>query len=175
MADAGTSTTISAVDSNTTLSVANDIFTNAENFSIAHKYVRFYKTNAQLLSGGNPYAVASPYSSSDLADLSFTQSADILFIAHPSYQPRQLIRSGDTNWAFEYVHTKDGPYGDINTFGSATIQVVGTETSEEVGDPLLDLSDHFFQFANHELLDGMRVKIRLDSIRELLLEQLLET
>ena len=160
---------VKAVDSNTQLSLQDasgsdvDIFTSGENFSIAHKYVRFYKTNAQLLSGGNPYAVASPYSSSDLADLSFTQSADILFIAHPSYQPRQLIRSGDTNWAFEYVHTKDGPYGDINPFGSATIQVVGTETSEEVGDPLLDLSDHFFQFANHELLDGMRVRMALAS------------
>ncbi len=124
-----------------------------------NQYVRFFKNSAVLESGGSAYEITSPYSIADLDNLSFTQSADILFIAHPSYQPRQLIRSGDTSWAFEYLHTKDGPYGDINPFDSATIQIVGTEASEEIGDPQLDLTDSFFQFANHGLLDGMKIRM----------------
>ena len=124
-----------------------------------NQYVRFFKNNAVLESGGSAYEITSPYSTADLDNLSFTQSADILFIAHPSYQPRQLIRSGDTNWEFDFIYTKDGPYGDINPVESATMQVVGTEESEEIGSPQVDVSDHFFQLANHELLDGMRVRI----------------
>ena len=158
-----TSTTISAVDSNTTLSVASNIFTNGENFSIAHKYVRFYKNNAQLLTGGNPYAIVSPYGTADLDALNFTQSADILFIAHPSYQPRQLIRSGDTSWAFDYVNTTDGPYLSINHKESATLTASGTLTSVDVGNPQVDITDHFFQLANHDLLDGMAIKMALKS------------
>ena len=158
---------VKAVDSNSQLSLKDasgsdvDIFTSGENFSIAHAYVRFYKSNAQLLSGVNPYAVASPYSSSDLSDLSFTQSADILFIAHPSYQPRQLIRSGDTDWAFDYIHTEDGPYGPINTEDSALLKVDTTATSVEIGDPHLDITDNFFQLPNHDMLDGMVARMTL--------------
>ena len=88
-----------------------------------NQYVRFFKNSAVLESGGSAYEISSPYSTSDIDYLSLTQSADILFIAHPSYQPRQLIRSGDTSWAFEYFNTLDGPYGPINTSEEATIEI----------------------------------------------------
>lgn len=45
------------------------------------------------------YQIASPYLEADLYDLHFTQSADVLTIVHPSYQQRELSRSGATSWA----------------------------------------------------------------------------
>jgi hypothetical protein len=46
------------------------------------------------------YEIASPFVEADLFDLHYTQSADVLTITHPSYAPRELRRTGATNWAF---------------------------------------------------------------------------
>lgn len=46
------------------------------------------------------YTIVSPYAAADLALLKFTQSADVMTFTHPNYQPRKLVRSGATNWAF---------------------------------------------------------------------------
>jgi hypothetical protein len=78
-------------------------------------YVRFYTLGGQLLSGMSPYEIATPYTTADLADLSFTQSADVLYIAHRNYKPRKLSRIGPTNWTLTAITTKDGPYGPFNT------------------------------------------------------------
>jgi hypothetical protein len=78
-------------------------------------YVRFYTLGGQLLSGATPYEIATPYTTADLADLSFTQSADVLYIAHRNYKPRKLSRVGPTNWTLTAITTKDGPYGPFNT------------------------------------------------------------
>ena len=126
-------------------------------------YVRFFKNGAVLESGGSAYEIVSPYGTADLDNLSFTQSADIIFFAHPSYQPRQLIRNADTSWEFAYVETLDGPYLDINTTEAAQLNITSTETSVEIGDPQIDVTDNFFQLPNHDLLDGMKVHISKES------------
>lgn len=46
------------------------------------------------------YKIASPYAAADLPALKFTQSADVMSIAHPSYPPYDLERLGATNWQF---------------------------------------------------------------------------
>lgn len=46
------------------------------------------------------YEIVSPYAEADLFDLHITQSADVLSIVHPSYQTRELRRTGATAWAF---------------------------------------------------------------------------
>jgi len=78
-------------------------------------YIRFYTNDGQLLSGGSPYEVVSPYGASDLNDLSFVQSADVLYIAHKNYAPRKLIRSGPTSWTLSSLSLVDGPYLITNT------------------------------------------------------------
>ena len=78
-------------------------------------YVRFYTNDGQLLSGGSPYEIATPYGASDLADLAFTQSADVLYIAHPNYAPRKLQRNGALSWSISNISFIDGPYLSINT------------------------------------------------------------
>ncbi len=49
------------------------------------------------------YTVTTPYLSADLFSLHYTQSADVLTIVHPSYEPRELRRLGATNWVLATI------------------------------------------------------------------------
>lgn len=92
-------------------------------------YVRFYTNQGQLLSGGAAYEVATPYTTADLWGLEFTQSADVLYIVHPSYAPRKLSRLGATNWTLTTIAFQDGPYLAQNisdTYVSCTVSRVGS-------------------------------------------------
>lgn len=72
--------------------------------------IRFYVNGGQLLSGGLPYTVTTPYTAGDLPGLCFTQSADVLYIVHPSYPPKTLNRLSATNWTLTNMAFVDGPY-----------------------------------------------------------------
>ena len=65
-----------------------------------HLYIRFHINGATLLDPGTglPYQVTSPYTGADLFDLHYTQSADVITIAHPGYATRELKRLGATTW-----------------------------------------------------------------------------
>jgi len=89
-------------------------------------YVRFYTNGGRLeTSPGVAYEVATPYGAADLQGLSFTQSADVLYIAHPSYAPRKLIRAGALSWTLNTISFTDGPYLIVNT-SATTITLSGT-------------------------------------------------
>lgn len=77
-----------------------------------NNYIRFYKNGGSILSAGVPYEVTTTYLQSELPDLYFTQSADVLFICHPNHPPAQLNRFADTNWTLTDVLFNDGPYKD---------------------------------------------------------------
>lgn len=94
-------------------------------------YVRFYRDRAQLTSGGTPYEIVSPYAADDLAEIKYTQSADILYLCHPNYRPRELQRAGDTSWSFVNYTFNDGPYLDVNTTAT-TLTLSGTSGSVTV-------------------------------------------
>ena len=61
------------------------------------------------------YEIASPYTESQLPQLKFTQSADVLYIVHPAHPPRKLTRSGHTSWTLEVIDLLDGPYLPTNS------------------------------------------------------------
>lgn len=91
--------------------------------------IRFYTNGGQLLSGGTPYQVSTPYAAGDLAGLYFTQSADVLYICHPNYPPATLSRLGVTNWVLANLVMQDGPYLPVNitaTKLSCNVSVPGT-------------------------------------------------
>ena len=60
------------------------------------------------------YTVTTTYATADLFDLQFAQSADVLYIAHPSYTPRKLTRTAHTSWTISDITFTDGPYQDEN-------------------------------------------------------------
>lgn len=72
-------------------------------------YVRVYKDNGQIRSGGKPVEVTTPYLEADLLDLKFCQSADTLYIAHRSHAPRKLTRSSHTTWTLTTISFSGAP------------------------------------------------------------------
>tara|TARA_R100000322_G_scaffold141989_1_gene97817 strand:- start:801 stop:3551 length:2751 start_codon:yes stop_codon:yes gene_type:complete len=60
------------------------------------------------------YTVTTTYATADLFDIQFAQSADVLYLTHPSYAPRKLSRTGHTSWTLETITFTDGPYQDEN-------------------------------------------------------------
>lgn len=67
---------------------------------------------------GNIYEIPSPYAGGAELTVKYNQSADILFLCHPSLPPYELQRQGPTDWVFVVHPTNDGPYLDINTTGN---------------------------------------------------------
>ena len=93
-----------------------------------NNYCRFYKDEGQILDSGSAYEIVSPYATADLPALKFTQSADILYICHPNYRPRELTRTGHTAWTFSNYDYGDGPYLAINSTAT-TLSPSGTTGS----------------------------------------------
>jgi len=80
-----------------------------------NQYIRFYKDKGQILSGGSAYEISSPYLTAELFDIKFAQSADVMYLTHPSHKTRKLSRTGHTAWTLSEVDFVDGPYLDTNT------------------------------------------------------------
>lgn len=73
-------------------------------------YIRFYKDHGQILSLGVPYELATLYADTELADIQFVQSADVMYLVHYNHPPRKLSRISDTNWTLTDINLLDGPY-----------------------------------------------------------------
>ena len=67
-----------------------------------------------FLQSNDPFQVLTPYDVTDLPTLKWTQSADILYFAHPDYPPYKLERRGGTKWSMVRIAFQDGPYQDKN-------------------------------------------------------------
>lgn len=61
------------------------------------------------------YEIPSPYDSLDLAKMTFAQSADVIYLAHPDYQVRKLARLGATQWTLTTVSFRRIPLLETNS------------------------------------------------------------
>lgn len=101
-------------------------------------YIRFYANQAQVVSGSPSAAVevVTTYAESELFELQFAQSADILYITHPNHAPAQLTRTAATTFTLTDTAFEDGPWLEENietttltpsaTSGSITITASAT-------------------------------------------------
>ncbi len=80
------------------------------------QYVRiFYHRQPIVDTNGNPVEVVLPYTQNDLDSLYFSQSGDVVYIAHPSFPLRTLTRYSQTDWRTAEVQMTDGPYLPVHT------------------------------------------------------------
>ena len=49
------------------------------------------------------YTVVSPFAEEDLAAIKYTQSADVMTLVHPDYDPRELTRTDHDAWTFSTI------------------------------------------------------------------------
>jgi hypothetical protein len=74
------------------------------------KNIRIYKDGGIVVDENDcPVEIESPYRSSDLEKLHFTQSADVMYLVHPEVQPYKLSRSSHVDWAMEIVEFLSPP------------------------------------------------------------------
>lgn len=78
-------------------------------------YMRFHVNGAPLVVAGVPVEVATPWTAAQVAELSFTQSADVMIFAHPAHPPQRLRRLTATSFALDEFETREGPFADLNT------------------------------------------------------------
>ena len=76
-----------------------------------------------------PLEIATPYLTADLFDLNIEQSADVLYITHPSYEVHKLSRTGSASWTLTPVDITTGPFRTQNFDVVKTITPSGTTGS----------------------------------------------
>ncbi len=76
--------------------------------------------------------IPSPYLTADLPSLKFENSADVMFITHPSYEDRRLSRFSDSAWLLEVSGIITGPFRDQNTDLTKTITSDGSAEGASV-------------------------------------------
>lgn len=69
----------------------------------------------------NAYQIPSPYASVDIFNIKYTQSADVLYLAHTMYYPRTLTFNSPTSWDLENYIFTNGPFLPANTDTTSTI------------------------------------------------------
>tara|TARA_X000001382_G_scaffold83599_1_gene59162 strand:+ start:8608 stop:11340 length:2733 start_codon:yes stop_codon:yes gene_type:complete len=77
------------------------------------------------------YTITSPYLEAELFELQFTQSADIMYIAHKNHEPRTLSRTGHTSWTLAEYELLAGPMLTANTTAT-TLTPSGTSGSVNI-------------------------------------------
>lgn len=86
-------------------------------------YIRFYKDNGQVQSGGSPYEISSPYTTAQLDAIQYVQNGNSLYLAHPDVEPKVLVRNSDTDWTLSTLTFAPPPTyesGFLNVGNSVT-------------------------------------------------------
>ncbi len=121
-------------------------------------YFRVHKDGGTVVSGGSPVEVTTVYTSAQVAEIKFTQSADVMYLVHPSHPVQKITRTSHTAWTITEVNFLRGPMQDPNTTsttltangrtGSVTITAsASTFVSTDVG-RLVRLHDGFAKITN---------------------------
>ena len=78
-------------------------------------YMRVYKDGGQVLDSLSAiYEIATPYPSSTLDAIQYAQSADVLYLAHPDWNPRKLIRTAHDAWTLSIIAFNHVPFEPTN-------------------------------------------------------------
>jgi hypothetical protein len=95
--------------------------TQAYMLEFGHLYMRVYVQSAgQVLVGGAPYEIATPYTDAMLADMDYTQGADTMFIFHQGVPINTLKRLAADSWALQTAPITVAPFTEIgHTFSTA--------------------------------------------------------
>jgi hypothetical protein len=70
------------------------------------------------------YEIPTPYLEADLFELKLCQSADTMYISHPTYAPRTLTRTGHTAWVLATFSATGGRTGSVIAATSANPCVI---------------------------------------------------
>lgn len=84
-----------------------------------------------VMNGSQLYQVTTPYTDTQLYDLSYSQNADVVTLTSPDVAPYELRRLGATNWEFRQISTLPSLDPPTSVKASATYPA---QTSDTVTD-----------------------------------------
>lgn len=101
---------------------------------------------ASYTSGGTVarvFEITTPYDVTDVFEIKYSQSADVMTLTHKDYPPKELTRTGHTSWTLSdldigssvAIPTNIG--GTVHTAGSETERYVVTQIDLETGEESL--------------------------------------
>lgn len=102
----------------------------------------YANTGAPLVDGGGAQVVVSglPWSAAEAVALDWQQSADVLYLAHPSYPLARIARMGAASFAYSIPALSGGPFRDQNTDRTITVYasdvVVGASVTLTASSPI---------------------------------------
>jgi hypothetical protein len=106
-------------------------------------YIRFFINGAPVYSGASVYEIATVYGESDLENLSYIQSVDVMYLMDGTHPVQKLTHYNDTDWTIEEVNWRHPAYKEPNghihktltaTFAIASQTAWATATDYKVGD-----------------------------------------
>jgi hypothetical protein len=111
------------------------IFNAAQTYVLefGHLYMRVFKAEEQVLDGGDPYEIVTPYTSDEVFGIQKAQSADQMFLTHPNHPPQTLSRTADDAWTIADTEILYGPMGDVNTDDNVFLRVIQPAASHGKG------------------------------------------
>lgn len=97
---------------------------------LGDQYARFYRNDARIeTSPGVAYEIVTPWTEAQIWDVDYVQTADTMFLSHPSYPIQRLRRFSDTSWDCTAAPFLVTPYDEIGFIASMT----ATLTAATVG------------------------------------------
>lgn len=76
-------------------------------------YARFFDEDGQILSGGSSYEITTPYSTAVVPEVSYSQGADTMFMAHTSSPTMRLQRFAVDSWTLTAAPFETEPFSEI--------------------------------------------------------------
>lgn len=114
----GTRFASEVVDSTKLTILKEFVFSTVQGYALefGEEYIRIFKDGGILVDNSDDAIIVStPYAEEHLRELDFTQSADVLYIAHPSYPTAKVKRLSPMIWEYEVIDWEDGPYLPVDT------------------------------------------------------------
>jgi hypothetical protein len=96
---------------------------------LGNTYIRFYTNEAQVLSGGSPYEIVSPYTTAQLPDIQVKQKGNQIFTSHPSVTPRTLTLNSDLTWSIKVTDFSPPPSYESGYIPGGTITLTPSHVS----------------------------------------------
>ena len=72
--------------------------------------MRAYRNGGLILDGANPFELVTTFTTAELDEIQFVQSADVMWLVHPDHKPQELSRTGHTSWTIADAGIKNGPF-----------------------------------------------------------------
>lgn len=93
------------------------VFSATQSYAIeaGDEYFRYITDEGYVYSGSTIVTTTTPYQDTDIFSLQYAQSADVLYLVHPSYAPRKLVRGNATTWTLSELVFVKAPFLDQNT------------------------------------------------------------